>query len=104
MEYGDGNMTVRPFFPHTFKFPLRTEKADFPLSQWGPDPQLTPLGIRQAQTINEAWKKEIQSAVPLPQSLYSSPLSRAASTLEITWEDILIENGEVIPLVIEHLR
>ncbi|GAA5826790.1 hypothetical protein JCM5353_003237 [Sporobolomyces roseus] len=80
MEYGDGNMT------------------------WGPDPNLTPLGVEQAQAINKAWKKEVQAAVPLPQKLYSSPLSRAASTLEITWNDILIDNGQVRPLVIEHLR
>ncbi|GAA5923036.1 putative phosphomutase [Sporobolomyces koalae] len=80
MEYGDGNLT------------------------WGPDPELTPLGTRQAQAVNRAWKKQIQAAVPLPSKLYSSPLDRAASTLESTWKDILIDSGEVRPLFVEHLR
>ncbi|GAA5957460.1 hypothetical protein JCM3765_001150 [Sporobolomyces pararoseus] len=80
MEYGDGNMT------------------------WGPDPELTPLGRQQARNINLAWKKQIQAGVPLPSKLYASPLSRAASTLEITWKDLLIENGDVTPLIVEHLR
>lgn len=80
MEYGDGNMT------------------------WGPDPELTPLGRRQAHKINLAWKKEVQAGVPLPTELYSSPLTRAASTLEITWGDLLLEDGLVRPLFVEHLR
>ncbi|GAA5877258.1 hypothetical protein JCM16303_006217 [Sporobolomyces ruberrimus] len=80
MEYGDGNIT------------------------WGPDPELTPLGREQAKAVNRAWKKEIQAGVPLPSRLYSSPLSRAALTLDITWSDLLIDNGEQRPLFIEHLR
>ncbi|GAA5899462.1 uncharacterized protein JCM6883_005228 [Sporobolomyces salmoneus] len=80
MEYGDGNMT------------------------WGPDPDLTPLGKEQAQRMNAAWKKQIQAGVPLPSKLYSSPLTRAASTLEITWKNLLIENGDVTPLFVEHFR
>lgn len=42
--------------------------------------------------------------MPLPMSLYSSPLSRSAKTLKITWGDILIEPKGVRPLVREHLR
>ncbi|GAA5947025.1 hypothetical protein JCM10213_007279 [Rhodosporidiobolus nylandii] len=55
---------------------------------WGPDPLLTPLGMSQALAVNHAWKKERVDDVPLPQSRYSSPLSRAASTLKITWEGL----------------
>ncbi|GAA6061935.1 hypothetical protein JCM10212_001503 [Sporobolomyces blumeae] len=80
MEYGDANMT------------------------WGPDPSLTPLGESQARAVNRAWKRELQAGVPLPQKLYSSPLSRSAKTLELTWGDVLIENGDVTPLIVEHLR
>lgn len=36
--------------------------------------------------------------MPLPESLYSSPLRRAASTLHETWHDILLIKG-VIPHV-----
>ena len=54
--------------------------------------------------MNAAWKKEIQAGVPLPAKLYSSPLSRAALTLDMTWKDLLIDNGDVTPLFVEHLR
>ncbi|GAA5895129.1 hypothetical protein JCM5296_000888 [Sporobolomyces johnsonii] len=80
MQYGDGEIT------------------------WGPDAALTPLGIEQAQAVNKAWKEQRRDGVPLPQRLYSSPLSRAASTLNITWKDILIDQGEVTPMIVEHMR
>lgn len=75
------------------------------VSQWGPDPLLTPLGERQAARVNSVWKRELGDGAPLPQSFYSSPLSRAASTLEITWSDILEERHyHKKPLIREHLR
>jgi len=71
---------------------------------WGPDPQLTELGISQAEVAHVAWKTEIPYGIPLP-SLYSSPLSRAASTLEITFDDIMISAGpHVRPVIIENFR
>lgn len=74
-------------------------------SQWGPDPLLTPLGVKQALAVNSAWKEQLEDDVPLPQRLYSSPLIRSAATLNLTWSDILIykEKG-VTPLIREHLR
>ncbi|KAM0793388.1 hypothetical protein ACM66B_000841 [Microbotryomycetes sp. NB124-2] len=71
---------------------------------WGPDPELTPLGVSQAKANNAAWKRRIEQGAPLPQTLYSSPLSRSAKTLELTWGDILIEKYGVRPLVKERLR
>lgn len=71
---------------------------------WGPDPQLTPLGISQAQAVNVAWKQEIAEGAPTPLSLYSSPLSRSASTLHLTWHDILIQPKGVTPVFKENLR
>ncbi|GAA5832137.1 hypothetical protein JCM11251_004253 [Rhodosporidiobolus azoricus] len=56
---------------------------------WGPDALLTPLGRRQARRGHRAWLNQSEEGVPLPQSLYSSPLSRAAETGRITWEGIL---------------
>lgn len=53
-------------------------------SSWA-DAELTPLGIEQAQENNAAWKTQIEEGVPLPQKLYSSPMRRAAKTLDITW-------------------
>jgi len=56
---------------------------------WGPDPQLTALGMQQAEVYNTRWKALLQqNAVTLPQSYYSSPLLRAAHTLHIIYQDI----------------
>ncbi|TKY87318.1 hypothetical protein EX895_003995 [Sporisorium graminicola] len=61
---------------------------------WGPDAKLTALGIQQAQTVNDAWKAMLNQSdsVPLPSRLFSSPLSRALSTLEISYDKILLSN------------
>ncbi|GAA94179.1 uncharacterized protein L969DRAFT_93560 [Mixia osmundae IAM 14324] len=57
---------------------------------WGPDALLTPRGLQQAAEAHRAWQRELKAGAPLPQLFYSSPLSRAASTLKITWTDIVI--------------
>lgn len=54
---------------------------------WGPDPELTELGIEQARDAHKAWKAQLESfdPVPMPQAFYVSPFSRACDTLAITW-------------------
>lgn len=54
---------------------------------WGPDPDLTELGIEQARDAHKAWKAQLESfdPVPMPQAFYVSPFSRACDTLAITW-------------------
>ncbi|KAL7410167.1 histidine phosphatase superfamily [Mrakia frigida] len=71
---------------------------------WGPDATLTPNGIAQAQAVNAAWKIEAKADAPLPQVFYSSPMRRAASTLEITWRDILLQKKSYTPTIKEHYR
>jgi broad specificity phosphatase PhoE len=74
------------------------------LSQ-GPDALLTPRGIGQALQVNEAWKAQIKALIPIPQRFYSSPLSRAASTLNLTWSDIIIDVPRYVhPIFLEDLR
>ncbi|ORX37383.1 histidine phosphatase superfamily [Kockovaella imperatae] len=70
---------------------------------WGPDALLDSTGISQAEAVNRAWKEQIKDGVPLPQTLYSSPLRRSASTLNITWHDILLNRGHV-PRIKENFR
>ncbi|KWU45332.1 phosphoglycerate mutase-like protein [Rhodotorula sp. JG-1b] len=67
---------------------------------WGPDAQLTPLGENQARRVHRAWKRETLANAPAPPVLYSSPLSRAASTCEITYEGL----GARRPVFMEELR
>ncbi|PSR74097.1 hypothetical protein PHLCEN_2v10053 [Hermanssonia centrifuga] len=72
---------------------------------WGPDAELTPVGVAQAQNVSAAWKVQAKAGIPLPQTLYTSPLTRAADTLNITWADILIDKKDFPkPVIIEWLR
>lgn len=56
---------------------------------WGPDPDLTPLGIEQAKRNNIAWKKQIKSKnAPVPDIFFVSPFTRAVDTAKFTWMGI----------------
>lgn len=67
---------------------------------WGPDADLTELGINQARENNEVWKDQMKKGAPIPSKFYVSPLKRSCHTLNYTWEDIDIPT----PLVAEKLR
>ncbi|PFH53324.1 hypothetical protein AMATHDRAFT_187957 [Amanita thiersii Skay4041] len=59
---------------------------------WGPDPELTQLGIEQAMNVQQAWKDELPFGLPLPDRLYCSPLTRAMKTCEITFHDTILND------------
>ncbi|KAG8792078.1 hypothetical protein FRC12_007267 [Ceratobasidium sp. 428] len=77
---------------------------------WGPDAELTDLGKQQAQLAHNTWVTELakKDPVPLPTKLFSSPMSRAASTLDITFNGVLLDvkgrHDIVQPYVMEGLR
>ena len=54
------------------------------------DPPLTPLGEQQAQDAHAAWEKERRFGIPLPEKLYTSPLTRAIRTHQVTFDDTLL--------------
>jgi len=71
------------------------------------DALLTPLGVQQAEAAHNKWLSEVRlarilpdpvyltapqvsSGIPIPTVFYSSPLTRASRTLEITWTDITL--------------
>jgi len=60
---------------------------------WGPDALLTPTGVQQAEDAHNKWLDEIPSGIPVPTVFYSSPLTRASRTLEITWTGITLSNA-----------
>jgi broad specificity phosphatase PhoE len=62
------------------------------------DAVLTPLGISQASAVNVAFKNESAQGCPLPQSIYTSPMRRALQTANITWGDLVINQG-ITPMV-----
>lgn len=67
---------------------------------WGPDPLLTSLGITQAEAARSAWEFEVPFGIPTPEQCYASPLHRALSTWDLTFnvDEILGENKKVIIL------
>ena len=70
------------------------------------DPKLTELGIEQARVVHRAWNAEIMDGIPLPESIYSSPFSRALHTTLITFGGILINapdspHGQKRPIIKE---
>lgn len=52
------------------------------------DARLTELGISQAKTAHDAWKKQIEHKIPSPQSYYVSPLNRCCKTAQVTFEGL----------------
>ena len=80
------------------------------------DALLTPLGLQQAEAAHNKWLSEVgltnsdirdltlpqvSSGIPVPTVFYSSPLTRASRTLEITWTDITLpgesHHGQLCP-------
>ncbi|KAL6454683.1 hypothetical protein SBY92_004150 [Candida maltosa Xu316] len=64
---------------------------------WGPDADLTELGLNQAKENHQAWKLQLAKGAPYPEKFYVSPLKRSIKTHFITWP-------ESKPLVVENLR
>lgn len=56
-------------------------------SSWD-DARLTEVGKSQAQTAHNAWRKQIESKIPFPESFYVSPLNRCLQTAFITFDGL----------------
>ncbi|EIN12161.1 phosphoglycerate mutase [Punctularia strigosozonata HHB-11173 SS5] len=70
---------------------------------WGPDPELTPLGESQARAAHDLWQTEVTAGMPLPDSLYCSPLTRALRTNQITFDGV-VDRSERRTTVVEYCR
>ena len=74
---------------------------------WGPDPELTALGEEQAQSAKDAWIREKQEGIPLPEAMYCSPFRRAIRTCHITFggwflpRDVHGSTNGIHPIIIE---
>ena len=70
------------------------------------DAQLTPLGVTQALAANAFWKLEIDTQkIPLPQSYYTSPLTRCLQTANLTFSGLpLSRRHPFVPEVKEFFR
>jgi broad specificity phosphatase PhoE len=64
---------------------------------WGPDPELTPLGISQAQAVHRCWHEQAPLGAPITADemrWYVSPLTRTGQTLLLTWGEMLAGTPE----------
>ncbi|KIW17800.1 hypothetical protein PV08_04995 [Exophiala spinifera] len=70
------------------------------------DAHLTPLGIHQAKTVSTFWHNLISiQKMPLPQTYYSSPLTRAMQTAQLTFSNLSVPPTRTFrPVVKEFLR
>ncbi|PIL22808.1 hypothetical protein GSI_15503 [Ganoderma sinense ZZ0214-1] len=72
---------------------------------WGPDPELTEVGIQQAKAAREAWKTEHAHGIPLPEKHYGSPFQRALRTFQETFEGADFLEGKPLSItILENLR
>ncbi|KAJ8519522.1 hypothetical protein ONZ45_g3509 [Pleurotus djamor] len=71
---------------------------------WGPDAEITPLGVSQAENAKAAWQTELANGLRIPDAMYVSPLSRALRTWEITFADDNRFKKAGRPLVMEACR
>lgn len=70
--------------------------------KYGPDPELTELGLAQAKENHDLWENELKEGAPIPSKFYVSPLQRSCRTLQITWDGLKPE--EKHPQVLEKIR
>lgn len=70
---------------------------------WGPDPELTDLGIGQAKENGVLWDQELKNGAKVPCKWYVSPMRRSIDTLLHTWTGI-VDINEQQPIVLENLR
>lgn len=76
---------------------------------WGPDPELTELGVEQAKDNNKAWKHELvnnknhDEELIKPTKFFLSPFRRSIDTLINTWKDI-VDLKKIEPCIQENWR
>jgi broad specificity phosphatase PhoE len=52
------------------------------------DAHLTPVGIKQASTAAQFWVDQLSEGMPMPDSYYTSPLSRCLQTCYLTFSGL----------------
>jgi bisphosphoglycerate-dependent phosphoglycerate mutase len=61
---------------------------------WGPDPDLTALGIEQAEAANAMWREHTKLGLPTPDVIYTSPFRRSIKTSIITFNRWFYPDGD----------
>ncbi|KZV90759.1 phosphoglycerate mutase-like protein [Exidia glandulosa HHB12029] len=82
-RHGQGyhNVAIEKYSSEVWRNKLAVLEGDGEI-KWGPDPLLTSVGLEQAKTAHEAWKKYTP---PTPDVFFCSPHRRALRTCAITF-------------------
>jgi len=56
---------------------------------WGPDPELTSIGLAQAADVHAMWVRENTVGLGMPRKIHSSPFVRALRTGQIAFDGLL---------------
>ncbi|CAG8954695.1 hypothetical protein HYFRA_00004617 [Hymenoscyphus fraxineus] len=74
-------------------------------SVWA-DAEITPNGVAQAQVAADYWATQVLlQKIPIPQSFYTSPLTRCLQTANITFSQLRLRHGAPFrPTVKEYFR
>ncbi|KAI1469828.1 phosphoglycerate mutase-like protein [Daldinia caldariorum] len=70
------------------------------------DAQLVDEGIAEAKELSKLWLEEAQKdSLPLPDTIYTSPLTRCLETTKLVYEPVMTRHGRRLePIVKENLR
>lgn len=70
------------------------------------DAELTETGVEQGRWLSDFWSSAVSSeGLPLPQTLYTSPLHRCLQTTKLVFSSVTEERGERFrPIIKEKLR
>ncbi|WEW60203.1 putative phosphoglycerate mutase pmu1 [Emydomyces testavorans] len=67
------------------------------------DAHLTDQGIADAKVAHQTWATQMKHGIPVPESYYTSPLSRCLQTANVTFSTLnLPESNPFLPTVKEH--
>ncbi|KAJ9128176.1 hypothetical protein QFC24_000468 [Naganishia onofrii] len=101
-RHGQGwhNFGASKYDPVSWELDLTKRNGDGEIV-WGPDAELTPLGEKQALTVQEGWKRNLALGAPMPEVWFCSPLTRTAETMRLSFGDIL--EGKT-PIFVEAFR
>ncbi|KAJ9109109.1 hypothetical protein QFC21_000437 [Naganishia friedmannii] len=101
-RHGQGwhNFGAAKYDPVSWELDLTKRNGDGEIV-WGPDAELTPLGEKQALTVQEGWKRNLALGAPMPDVWFCSPLTRTAETMRLSFGEIL--EGKT-PIFVEAFR
>lgn len=102
-RHGQGyhNVVVRKYGPEQWRAKWHSLGTDGDIV-YGPDPELTEIGINQGKENNQIWAQQIKNGCPVPSKYFVSPLQRSCMTLLLTMKGLMPSNTNV--LIVEKIR